>query len=113
LIYARNDNHACNIHGGENSTKIVKIVNVRHPTAIFSISDANDATNKPGATNNNVVYCKVCWSGRITYAHFNVSARHGKTANAVYLDGHVAPIVISQVDAEQSATNDVFGHYQE
>ena len=117
ILYCRNNSHKKTLHGGEASSGITitihKVSNVKNPSSHFSIADAIENTTNVSAPTNNVIYCKSCWAARVTYAHYNISDRHGKHSNATYLDGHVSPMLIADVDAAQSETNDPFGHYQD
>lgn len=112
FVYGRNNNHKCNLHGGDGTTKISKVSAVRQASAKLSAGDAGDVRDKPGSNLSNVIYCKGCWSGRISYAHYNVGSRHGQTANGLYVDGHVGDIKLTMVDATQAENKiDAFGHW--
>ena len=108
LIMIQNG-HYQNFHGTLLGTRTVeKVTSAKNPTACLVIADARDAS--PGSNYNNLVYCPGCWKNA-PYENWNASNRHGKTANANYLDGHVAPFLISSLSETQSATNDPFAHF--
>ena len=117
ILYCKNNNHKKTLHGAEASAGITvtiyKVSNVKTPSSHFSIADATETTANVAAPSNNLIYCKACWGASVATPHYNVSDRHGKHTNATYLDGHVAPILIADVDAAQSESNDPFGHYKE
>lgn len=112
FIYGRNNNHKCNLHGGDGTTQISKVTAVRQPSAKLSAADAGDIKDKPGSNVTNAVYCKGCWNGRVSHAYFNVGSRHGQSANGLYVDGHVGNIRLVLIDAAQAENKiDVFSHW--
>ena len=112
MIYIRGS-HKRHLNANDLNFKADKVTGVRNPSAHYSITDTKDEDdNGKGSAINNVFYCRLC-QGYTTRLQSRISDRHGRTANAVYLAGHVLPIELGLADLAQNANNDVYAHLQE
>ena len=112
MIYIRGS-HKRHLNANDLNFKADKVTGVRNPSAHFSITDTKDEDdNGKGSSINNVFYCRLC-QGYTTRLQSRISDRHGRTANAIYLAGHVLPIELGLADLAQNANNDVYAHLQE